>query len=405
MSRRIVFQDEQERNVVQAWQSNLLSPGSVLLYLQWIRRFRSYCRRHHLDEASELTLAGAIRFGRAYKGPRAKGGIGVSSCQVAGNALRAWGCTLRALGVSVPHWREPRPRSRLSPLLASYSRYRFSHCGIATGTFQRDVETAKAFLTLLRRRGKSAGRATIADIDEFVKDLGSRVSKRTMADRCSSLRCFLRFLRTTGRLCRDLAGCVMAPRIRTAERPPRAIPWAEVRRILRLVPQAHSPGKRDYAMLLMMATYGLGADEILSLHLEDVDWGSAILRVRRPKTAVMIELPLLSPIARALASYLRTERPSLAQSRRIFLSAKIPHDPLTGTAIRHRIQQYARQAGITRRIGAHAFRHSHASRQIDAGANLKVVSDILGHRNPSSTSVYVRVALRRLRAVALPVPR
>jgi len=75
-------------------------------------------------------------------------------------------------------------------------------------------------------------------------------------------------------------------------------------------------------------------------------------------------------------------------------------------AIRHRIRYYAGLAGIsTKVIGAHAFRHSHASRQIDSGANVKVVSDILGHRSSSSTSVYVRVALERLRAVALPVPR
>ena len=82
------------------------------------------------------------------------------------------------------------------------------------------------------------------------------------------------------------------------------------------------------------------------------------------------------------------------------------YEPITSGAIRHRIRYYARLAGIsTKVIGAHAFRHSHASRQIDSGANLKVVSDILGHRSSSSTSVYVRVALERLRVVALPVPR
>src|SRR5262245_53143258 len=75
-------------------------------------------------------------------------------------------------------------------------------------------------------------------------------------------------------------------------------------------------------MLLMMATYGLGAAEIVSLHLEDVDWKLAILRVRRPKTAVVIELPLLSAIAKALASYLQAERPSLAHSRQIFCRRK-----------------------------------------------------------------------------------
>jgi integrase len=169
---------------------------------------------------------------------------------------------------------------------------------------------------------------------------------------------------------------------------------------------AQSPGKRDFTMLLMMALYGMGAAEVLALQLEDVNWQSGIISVRRPKTGAQIELPLLPPIARALAAYLKSERPSCAQARRIFVSTMIPYNPLTSGAIRHRIREYARKAGVSAKvIGAHAFRHTHACRQVDAGANLKVLSDILGHRRPSSTSVYVRVALRRLRGVTLPVPK
>jgi site-specific recombinase XerD len=78
---------------------------------------------------------------------------------------------------------------------------------------------------------------------------------------------------------------------------------------------------------------------------------------------------------------------------------------MTSGAIRHRIRYYADLAGLSMKVlGAHIFRHSHASRQVDSGANLKIVSEILGHRSSSSTSVYVRVALKRLRSVGLPVP-
>jgi integrase len=158
-------------------------------------------------------------------------------------------------------------------------------------------------------------------------------------------------------------------------------------------------------MLMMMALYGMGAAEILALQLEDVNWQSGVISVRRPKTGMQIELPLLPPIARTLTAYLKSERPPCMGTRRVFVSTMIPYRPLTSGAIRYRIREYARKAGVAAKvIGAHAFRHAHASRQIDAGANLKVVSDILGHRRPSSTSVYVRVALRRLRGVTLPVP-
>ena len=207
----------------------------------------------------------------------------------------------------------------------------------------------------------------------------SMSARRTVARACTALRPFLRFLRSTGRLRHDLASCVMAPRIRLAERPPRALPWADVKRILGSIPVAQSPGKRDFAMLLMMALYGLGAAEVLALQLEDVNWQSGVISVRRPKTGMQIELPLLAPIARALTAYLKSERPPCMGTRRIFVSTMIPYRPLTSGCNPYRIREYARKAGVAAKvIGAHAFRHTHASRQIDAGANLKVVSDILG---------------------------
>jgi len=179
-----------------------------------------------------------------------------------------------------------------------------------------------------------------------------------------------------------------------------------VQQILRSISRTEAPGRRDFAIVLLLATYGLGAAEVLAIRLEDLDWRAGVLRVRRPKTKVPIELPLLPAVAKALTAYLRWERPPAKSVHSLFLRKNMPYEHITSAAIRYRIRHYARLAGIPAKvIGAHAFRHSHASRQIDSGANVKVVSDILGHRSSSSTSVYVRVALNRLRAVTLPVPR
>jgi len=397
---------DHEEAVVRLWKKNRISDGVVGIYLYWVRRFRAYCRRRHLEETSQLTLDGLRRFLHAYVGPLTKGPVAPSTCFVAQHALHAWAWALCALQVPVSEWRPPRAPAKLTPLLAAYRQYRCSHYGVAEKTVQQDSETAKVFLALLPGGSKSVSKASVADIDTFVSRLSARLSKGTVADYCSSLRAFLRFLYTTKRLRCDLASCVASPRIRGAERPPRALPWGDVRRLLGSIKQKEPPGKRDFAWLLLMATYGLGAAEVLGLDLEDVDWKSEILHVRRPKTKAEIELPLLPPVAKALAVYLQAERPSHVQSRRIFLNSTIPYTPLTSSAIRQRVRLYARQAGVDALVlGAHVFRHSHATRQIDAGVNPKVVGDILGHRRPSSTSVYVRVALRRLRQVALPVPR
>jgi integrase/recombinase XerD len=398
--------DKREKEVVRLWRSGDISLGSARTYLHWVRRFRAYCHRRGLDEAAELTLEGATRFALSYVGRRTKGPVLASTCFVARNALHAWAFALGALGITLPEWKPKRSQALRSLLLKEYCEFRHCHRGVAEATLRHDARYVGAFLSLLRSRGKPVGRVAVADIDAFVAQQAKHVGKRTVARACSALRSFLRFLRSTGRLRHDLAACILAPRIRLAERPPRALPWKDVKRILGSIPVAQSPGKRDFAMLLMMALYGMGAAEVLALQLEDVNWRSGVISVRRPKTGMQIELPLLAPIARALTAYLKSERPPCMRTRRIFVSTMIPYRPLTSGAIRYRIHEYARKAGVAAKvIGAHAFRHAHASRQIDAGANLKVVSDILGHRRPSSTSVYVRVALRRLRGVALPVPK
>jgi site-specific recombinase XerD len=130
------------------------------------------------------------------------------------------------------------------------------------------------------------------------------------------------------------------------------------------------------------------------------------LHARRPKTGTVLMLPLLPPVAKALAVYIQQARPPHVSVREIFITPAMPHTALSTSALRHQVRVYARAAGVEDSvIGAHVFRHSHATRQFDVGAHPKVVGDILGHRSPSSTSLYVRVALRRLRSVALPVPR
>jgi integrase/recombinase XerD len=392
--------------VVRLWRVSGLSRKSISTYLQWVHRFREYCLQQGLDEISELTLLGVTKFKNAYVGPRRSRGVCASTREVAHNGLHAWASALRSLEVAILPWKPSQPPKRLPALLDAYQRYRQGHRGVSAATLRRDIDTAQGFLSVLRSRGRRVAASRVADVDAFVTTLSARLCKRTIADTCSSLRAFLRFLRASGRIHRDLASCVVAPRVRLVDRPPRALAWKDVRRILNAIPRQRSIGKRDYAMLLMMATYGFGAAEVLGLRLDDIDWNVGVLHARRPKTSLSVELPLLPAVARALADYLRSTRPPHAIARQIFVSVAMPHSPLTSGAIRHRIREYAQLAGIEVKVlGAHVLRHSHASRQIDAGANSQVVSDILGHRSPSSTSVYVRVALKRLRNVSLPVPR
>lgn len=407
MSNRNGPVDDQERAVVDVWRKGHLRSGTIQIYLHWVRRFRAFCGRRKLDEVEQLTREGVRRFVRRYVGPRlAKRTSAPSSAAVAHNALHAWSCGLHALGVATPAWRVRSEAPPLPPLLGEYRQFRRAHCGVSEWTLRRDIDTARAFLDLLQSRRRSIEQITLKDADVFVSRIARRFSLSTVADTCSSLRAFLRFLHATGKLTSDVAGGVMRPRFHLSRRPPRTLPWDDVRRILRSIEKKQPPGRRDFAIILLLATYGLGAAEVLALRVEDIDWRGSAIRAFRPKTKVPIELPLLPAVARALTDYLRWERPPAKGKAQLFLRKNMPYEAITSGAIRHRIRYWATLAGIPARVlGAHVFRHSHATRQVDAGANIKIVSDILGHRSVSSTSVYVRVALKRLRSVALAVPR
>jgi integrase/recombinase XerD len=396
--------DSQEEDIIAAWRDHGLRSSTMEMYLRWVRRWRTHWGRRGIDGISLLTLAAVTKFLSRVVGSQARHPRNWANAR---KSIHAWAYGLRTLGVAVPQWR-PAPRSRRLPaVLSAYAEYRCVHHGVAAITIHRGVEIAAAFLRAVRSRGRSIATVRVADIESVVDRWLTRVSRVTVADRCSSLRSFLRFLRATGRLRRDLATWVVSPRVRVAARPPRAMAWADVRRILRAVPHRRASELRDYAMLLLLASYGLGAAEAVRLRCDDLDWTAKVLRVRRPKTGVLVELPLLPQVARAITAYLRRGRPRGATAREVFLIARVPFGPLTSRGLQNRVRKYVALAGITPTvpIGSHLFRHSHATRQIDLGANPKVVSDILGHRRPSSTSAYVRVALRRLRALSLPVPR
>jgi integrase len=227
-----------------------------------------------------------------------------------------------------------------------------------------------------------------------------------VANQLCTVRAFLRFLHVSGRLRFDLAGSVARPLLKGDRHPPKALPWSEVRRILRVVDRGTRTGCRDYAILLLMSLYGLGAAEVFGLRLEDINWDRKTICICRRKTQSTILLPLLPVAARALAGYLRRGRPKPSLSRQVFLQSVGPHKPLTASStIAYALTKNAQKAGVTTgRLGSHVLRHSQATRHIELGTPVKVVGDILGHRNPESTSRYTRSAVHRLRDLAIPLP-
>ena len=111
-------------------------------------------------------------------------------------------------------------------------------------------------------------------------------------------------------------------------------------------------------------------------------------------------------VAKVLARYLRHGRPPHTPTRHVFVQMKTPFGPLgSSSAVRHVLIKHARVAGIEAAyLGSHVLRHSNAARQIDTGIRPRVLSDLLGHRDPESVSAYVRITTESLREISLPVP-
>jgi integrase/recombinase XerD len=389
--------------VVAFWKQNGLTETTIRYYSTWVRRYLDHCSRHQISPM-EVLVATKVRSFASLYGRRKHLDVKVTK-QVAIPALHAWAHALGGLGLRLPRWSNPASSVRpLCPTLVAFCEYRRHHTNAKEVSIQQEVAHANDFCGFLKSRKRRMQTARMSDIDAYLLRIRGRFAKTTTNNVLSSLRILFRFLHATRRSRYNLADSIQSP-ARQNSALPRTLPWSDVKRILSAVDRSTRIGRRDYAILLLMSLYGLGAAEVRSLLLDQVCWRSRSLTVIRPKTGARIMLPLLPAVARSLAAYLKHSRPPGAPTRAIFVGYFIPHGPLTSCAINSMIRHYAAKAKVQSPIlGGHIFRRTHATRQIDQQVPPAVLSSILGHQAPHSLAAYARVAIRRLRGIALPVP-
>lgn len=180
----------------------------------------------------------------------------------------------------------------------------------------------------------------------------------------------------------------------------------EVERMIRSIDRGSSQGKRDYAMVLLAARYGLRVSDIIGLRFANLDWESDKICIIQKKTEKRVTLPLSEEVGEALIDYIRHGRPEV-DSPCVFLTAQAPYKPLGSNILISRIKDCAARANIVvsgRKAGPHALRHSLATNLLKASTSLPVISEILGHSSTESTKTYLRVNMDLLRQCALDVP-
>ena len=240
-----------------------------------------------------------------------------------------------------------------------------------------------------------------AILSAFVTEAGSGMSKPSMTGMCGAVRVLMRYAHREGAIARDLSRAVEAPRMYRLSSVPRSISSDDVRLMLESVDRRGALGKRDFAMLLLLVTYGLRAREVAALTLDDIDWERERLFVPERKAGHCTAYPLSGVVGEAVLDYLRNARPS-TQQRQVFLRTVAPRVPVASAVVANRAAYYLRKAGIrVRRPGSHTLRHTCVQRLIDAQFPLKTVGDYVGHRCASSTEIYIKVDIESLREVAI----
>lgn len=221
----------------------------------------------------------------------------------------------------------------------------------------------------------------------------------------TSLRSFLRFLYAKGDIHHDLTAAIPMVRRWAQAGVPRKLTADEVDRVLDAPDQETAKGRRDYAILLLLAKLGLRSSEVISLELEDIHWRTGEILIRGKGSRLDL-LPLPHEVGRAIARYLELDR-GIRTTKRVFLRTNAPRVPLTGPAsIGHIVRKFMTCADVERpkQIAAHIFRHTLASQMLQQGANLREISEILRHRAYSSTEVYAKIDMSALKEVVRPWP-
>ncbi len=288
------------------------------------------------------------------------------------------------------------------PLFASFAEWMRGQ----RGTYDRTInDYGRPIRALLNSLGEDPGKFEAQSLRRFVLE-NSQASGWGAAKRCTTgLRMFLRFLIAEGKCPADLLGSIPVLAHWRLSSLPRYLPSDQVERIVSSCDTATAMGRRDRAILLLLARLGLRAGEIVSLRLSAIDWRGAWLQVFG-KGRSRARLPLTQEIGDAIAAYITDGRPP-ADTDTLFLRSLAPFGPFrSGGAVSVMVARAMRRAGVTcpSRGAAHVLRHSAASSMLAQGASLQEIAAILRHRSIETTEIYAKVDVTVLRQIAQPWP-
>lgn len=306
---------------------------------------------------------------------------------------------------AVPGPTPTRDDSPLAAILTRYEKHLRSERGLAAATVINYLPCIRKFLIeRFREKPLVVREVRSSDVSDFLLRHAPTMSPRRAQLVTAAFRSFFRFLFQNGELQVNLALSVPSVADRRLATIPKYLSPDQVERVLATCNRQTATGRRDYAILLLLARLGLRAGEVVSLQLDDVDWRAGELLVRG-KGLLHDRMPLPIDVGEALTSYLRMDRPP-CKTRRVFVCMKAPRSGFAGPSTLSTIVRRALdRAGLYPALrGAHVLRHSLATTMLRSGASMNEIGEILRHRNPSTTEIYAKLDFEGLRTLAHPWP-
>jgi integrase len=278
--------------------------------------------------------------------------------------------------------------------------------GLAPKSIVRHLPIIRRFLHEVCPTGDDGlGKISQQEVIHYIERHAQDWSPGTGKAMCWSLRAFLRYLHHQGLNPRALANCVPSMRRWKLASLPTFLPAAQVQKALDGCDRATPIGRRDYAILMMLAKLGLRAGEVAALTLDDIDWRASEMLVHA-KGRQRARMPIPPDVGAAVVAYLRDGRPK-SSCRRLFIRALAPHVGFaSGCAITVIAKTALDRVGIKgcARRGAHIFRHSLATELLRSGATLTEIGQLLRHESQDTTRIYAKVDIEALRTLSLPWP-
>ena len=301
---------------------------------------------------------------------------------------------------------EPRPPTGyIAVELQRYDEHMRDARGLTAGTRRGRLRTVQRLL-LRKFAGRPVAISELQpdDVRGFVAEqLELRGTASNAATLAAALRAYFRFRMTCGDQVGGLLGVIASPAHWNLASLPRALKPAEIEHLLASFTAALASPRRGYAMVRCALDMGLRSSEVAKLALADIDWRAGTVTLKRTKSRRQDILPLPASTGRALADYIRHERP-VTTNPAVFVRRHAPRDqPIGVDAVRRVIGDAYRRIGLTH-SRTHALRHTLACRLLDHGSSLKEVADVLRHRSLNTSLIYAKLDSRRLAAVALPWP-